>query len=105
MQEEYTRLQTNHLSIQRSAKAWKDCTLKFIKNFNLRYEPGIIFRIKNAQKATFVSVIEAHGSYSKVTESSINSTSVIDSLQVVYEDANYVGVKIKNKSGVESLFI
>lgn len=74
-------------------------------NFNLRKDSGIIFRKKNAQKATFVSVIETHGSYSTVTESSINSTSVIDSLQVVYEDANYVGVKIKNKSGVESLFI
>lgn len=50
MQEKYTRLQTNHLSIQRSAKASKDCTLKFIKNFNLRYELGIIFRKKMLKK-------------------------------------------------------
>lgn len=74
-------------------------------DFNLRRDPGFIFRKKNAQKATFVSVLETHGSYSKVTESSINSTSIIDSLKVVYEDDNYIGVEIKNKSGVTSLFI
>ena len=74
-------------------------------NFNLRNDPGIIFRKKNTQKATFVSVIETHGSYSTVTETSKNSSSSIESLQVVYEDANYIGIQIKNISGVESLFI
>lgn len=74
-------------------------------NFNLRNDPGFVFRKKNAQKATFVSVLETHGSYSTVTESSKNSTSVIESLEVIYEDANYIGVKIKNKSGVETLFV
>lgn len=74
-------------------------------DFNLRRDPGIIFRKKNSEKATFVSVIETHGSYNPVTEASKNSYSSIDSLKVVYEDANYIGVEIKNKSGVSSLFV
>jgi oligo-alginate lyase len=74
-------------------------------DFNLRRDPGIIFRKKNAQKATFVSVIETHGSYSTVTETSKNSNSSIESLKVIYEDDNYIGVEIKNKSGASTLFI
>ena len=74
-------------------------------DFNLRRDPGIILRKKNATKATFVSVLETHGSYNPVTESSKNSNSSIDSLKVVYEDANYIGVEIKNKSGVSILFV
>lgn len=74
-------------------------------SFNLRRDPGIIFRKKNSQKATFVSVLEIHGSYSTVTETAINAYSSIDSLKVVYEDRNYIAVEIKNKLGVSSLFI
>lgn len=74
-------------------------------NFNLRRDPGIIFRKKNVQKATFVSVLETHGSYSSVTETSKKSYSNIDSLHVVYEDLNYIGIEIKAKSGTTSLFI
>ena len=74
-------------------------------DFNLRRDPGFIFRKKNAAKATFVSVLETHGSYSPVSESSKNSYSSIESLKVVYEDANYIGVEIKNKSGVSILFV
>lgn len=74
-------------------------------DFNLRRDPGIILRKKNAQKATFVSVIETHGSYSPVTESSKNSKSNIESLKVVFEDTNYIGVEIKAVSGVTTLFI
>jgi hypothetical protein len=74
-------------------------------NFNLRKDPGIIFRKKNAQKTTFVSVLETHGNYNTVTEFTTNSYSSIASLKVVYEDPNYIGVEIKNKSGVVTLFV
>jgi hypothetical protein len=74
-------------------------------SFNLRNDPGIIFRKKNAQKATFVSVLETHGSYSPVTETSKNSYSSIESVKIIYEDANYIGIQIKNISGVETLFL
>lgn len=73
-------------------------------NFNLRRDPAIIFRKKNATKTNFVSVLETHGSYSPVTESSQNSYSSIESLKVVYEDADYITIEIKNKSGVSTLF-
>lgn len=74
-------------------------------SFNLRRDPGIVFRKKNAQKARFVSVLETHGNYNKVTELATNSYSGIDSLKVVYEDLNYIGVEIKSKSGASILFV
>ncbi|WP_091396096.1 alginate lyase family protein [Flavobacterium noncentrifugens] len=74
-------------------------------NFNLRRDPGIIFRKKNAKNSTFVSVLESHGSYSTVTESAVNASSSIATLEIVYEDPYYIGVNIKNKSGVSSLLL
>lgn len=74
-------------------------------SFNLRNDPGIIFRKKNVQKATFVSVLETHGNYSPVTEFAQNAYSSIDNLKIIYEDSNYIGVQIKNKSGVETIFL
>jgi len=74
-------------------------------SFNLRNDPGIIYRKKNAQKATFVSVLETHGNYSPVTEFAQNAYSSIEKLKIIYEDSNYIGVQIKNKSGAETLFI
>ena len=74
-------------------------------SFNLRRDPAIILRKKNAQKATFVSVLETHGSYSPVTESSKNSYSIVESVKVIYEDANYIAVEIKSKSGATTLFV
>jgi len=74
-------------------------------SFNLRNDPGIILRKKNTQKATFVSVLETHGSYSPVTETSENAYSSIENVKIIYEDLNYIGVQIKKKSGVETLFL
>lgn len=74
-------------------------------SFNLRNDPGIIFRKKNTQKATFVSVLETHGSYSPVTESAKNSYSSIESVNIIYEDSFYIGIEIKNRSGVVILFL
>jgi len=74
-------------------------------NFNLRKEPGIIFRKKNVQKATFVSILETHGSYSAVSEFATNAYSNITSVEIVYEDSNYIGISVKNKQGMASLFL
>jgi hypothetical protein len=74
-------------------------------NFNLRRDAGLIIRKKNTKKATFVNVIETHGSYSTVSENAINASSAIANLELVYEDDNYVGVSIKNTNGNVSLFI
>jgi hypothetical protein len=74
-------------------------------NFNLRNEPGFILRKKNAQKATFVSIIETHGSYSAVTESASNTYSAINDIKIVFEDANYIGIVIKNKNESTKMFL
>ena len=74
-------------------------------SFNLRRDAGIIIRKKNTQKATFVNVIEAHGSYSPVSENAVNASSVIANVELVYEDEKYIGVTIENKNGIVSLFI
>jgi len=74
-------------------------------SFNLRRDPGIIFRKKDAAKATFVSVLESHGNYSNVTELAVNASSNIASLEIVYEDASYIGVNIKSKVGVSTLLV
>nr|AFV91542.1 alginate lyase 2B [Flavobacterium sp. S20] len=74
-------------------------------NFNLRRDAGLIIRKKNSQKATFVNAIETHGSYSPVTENAVNAFSAIANLELVYEDANYVGVSVQNKEGVKALFV
>jgi oligo-alginate lyase len=74
-------------------------------SFNLRRDPGIIIRKKNTQKATFVNVIETHGSYSPVTEIALNASSSIAKLELVYQDDKYIGVTIENKNGSVMLFL
>ena len=74
-------------------------------NFNLRRDAGIILRKKNTQDATFVNVIETHGSYSPVTENAINASSSIKKIAIAYEDQEYIAVSIVTKKDSESLFI
>ena len=74
-------------------------------SFNLRNDPGIIYRKKNVQKATFVSILETHGSYSPVNELAKNAYSSIEKIKIIYEDSNYIGVQIKNKSGALIVFL
>jgi hypothetical protein len=59
----------------------------------------------NSQKASFVSAIETHGSYNVVSESAVNSYSSIAHLEVVYEDANYIAITIKNKDQSTIVFV
>ena len=74
-------------------------------NFNLRNDPGIIFRKKAAQNATFVNALETHGSYNTVSEFTSNAYSSITKLEKVRDDANYIAVKIHNKDNSILLFI
>lgn len=74
-------------------------------NFNLRRNAGLIIRKKNIQQASYINVIETHGSYSTVTEAAINASSSIITVEKVYEDENYIGVSIKNKNGTSFLFV
>lgn len=73
--------------------------------FNLRRDPALILRRKNAKNTLFVSTIEAHGSYSPVSESAVNSNSNIKELKVVIDTEDYTAVEITNIKDETKLFI
>jgi hypothetical protein len=73
--------------------------------FNLRRDASLIIRRNNTQNTLFATIIEPHGSYSPVSEFSLNSKSAILNLKVVYNDVNYTAVEIENKSGTTNIFI
>ncbi|WP_054852674.1 alginate lyase family protein [Olleya sp. ITB9] len=74
-------------------------------NFNLRRDPALILRTKNSKNRTFVSVIEAHGSYSPVSESAVNSNSSIKLIKTVLDSEDYTAIEITNINGNVKLFI
>jgi len=73
--------------------------------FNLRREAALMLRRKNAKNTIFVSAIEAHGSYSPVTESAVNSNSSIKELKVVLDTEAYTAIQITNIKDNTRLFI
>ncbi|WP_299800718.1 alginate lyase family protein [uncultured Maribacter sp.] len=89
----------------------KDDELRFVRigandpEFNLRREAGFIIRRKDTQNTLFVSAIEAHGSYSPVSESAVNSNSSISALKVVLDTVDYTAVSITTVKGNTKLFI
>jgi hypothetical protein len=72
--------------------------------FNLRRDAALIQR-RNAANTTFVSVVEAHGSYSPVTESAVNSKSNIASVQLIHDDEKYTAITIEDLNGKVKLLI
>jgi hypothetical protein len=73
--------------------------------FNLRREAAIMLRRKNTKNTLFVSAIEAHGSYSPVSESAVNSKSNIKELKVVLDSVDYTAISITTLKGNTKLFI
>ena len=73
--------------------------------FNLRREAGFMIRRNNASETLFVSVIEAHGGYSPVSESSVNSSSNIANVKVLYDSDAYTAVSITDLQGSVQIFI
>ncbi|WP_282053463.1 alginate lyase family protein [Maribacter luteus] len=73
--------------------------------FNLRREAGFLIRRKEVQNSLFVSVVEAHGSYSPVSESAVNSNSNIAALKVVLDTVDYTAISITTIKGNTKLFI
>ena len=64
-----------------------------------------MLRRKNTKNTLFVSAIEAHGSYSPVSESAVNSKSNIKELKVVLDTVDYTAIVITTIKGVNKLFI
>jgi hypothetical protein len=73
--------------------------------FNLRRDAALIIRREDAANTVFASVIEPHGRYSPVTESSVNPNSNISRLELVYDDDAYTAVSIVDLEQRSSLFI
>jgi len=73
--------------------------------FNLRREAALMLRRKNTKNTLFVSVIEAHGTYSPVSESAVNSKSSIAALKVILDTTDYTAIAITNVNGNTKLFI
>jgi hypothetical protein len=74
-------------------------------DFNLRRDAALMIRRKDSNNTIFVSVIEPHGSYSPVSELSVNSNSNIAEVKVVLDETNYTAVVITDVNGDSSLFI
>jgi hypothetical protein len=73
--------------------------------FNLRREAAFMLRRKNTKNTLFVSTIEAHGGYSPVTESAVNSNSSIKELKIVLDTEEYTAIEITHINGNTKLFI
>lgn len=73
--------------------------------FNLHREAGFMIRRNDASDTLFVSVIEAHGGYSPVSESSINSSSNIANVKVLYDSDAYTALSITDLQDATQVFI
>ncbi|WP_345422349.1 alginate lyase family protein [Halioxenophilus aromaticivorans] len=69
--------------------------------FNLRRDPGMIWRKENAKSAVFASVLEAHGSYSPVLEMSKDAERNIDRLITLHNDQEFTALKIIYKNSIK----
>ena len=70
-------------------------------NFNLRREPIVIQRVNNADRVTFVSIVEPHGLYDGATEQTIDSRSLVATLTHA-EQSEYDLVIVETKSGART---
>lgn len=66
--------------------------------FNLRHDPAFIIRRKDTKKATFVSIIEPHGTYDYVSELSEQPFTSIEKVNVLYDTAEHTLVQFSNKT-------
>ena len=73
--------------------------------FNLRRDPSFMIRRNSIGNTVFATTIEAHGSYSPVSELGVNTKSNIAELQVVHDDTDYMAVSIEDVEGNTSLFV
>ncbi len=72
-------------------------------NFNLRRDPGLIFR-RTGGNTVFATVYEMHGSYNYTTEIPLNLFTSIEDLEVLYESEKYNVIKFELKSGEQYQF-
>ncbi|MGQ1910367.1 alginate lyase family protein [Marinifilum sp. RC60d5] len=66
-------------------------------NFNLRQEPAFIIKKKPQKNAAFVSVVEVHGKYDRVTEFADNAFSSISKVELLFNTDKYTAVSFQDK--------
>lgn len=62
--------------------------------FNLRREPGIIFRKSKTQDGLFVNVLESHGSYNSINERAEETEPAVKKIEILLDNKEYTAVKI-----------
>ncbi|MGB5190660.1 alginate lyase family protein, partial [Robiginitalea sp.] len=72
--------------------------------FNLRRDATFLIRRKDQKNTVFVSVVEPHGSYSPVSEFSVNAKSRIGTLRILHSDNEYLAVAIENDQSESTIF-
>jgi hypothetical protein len=68
-------------------------------NFNLRNDPSFIIRKNKSKNALYITTVEAHGSYSTVTENALNAFSSINKIKVLENSNAYLIAEIELKTG------
>ncbi|MGL1888683.1 MAG: heparinase II/III family protein [Reichenbachiella sp.] len=68
-------------------------------NFNLRRDPIIMLR-RSSKNTLFVSTIESHGSYSRVSELSDEAFSQVENLEVLFDGEESTVVELTTNTGV-----
>lgn len=63
-------------------------------NFNLRRDPAMLLRRK-AASSLFFTVLEAHGSYSPVTEIPLHPYPEVSSMEILHNDSQYSVVRVE----------
>lgn len=74
-------------------------------DFNLRRDAALMIRREDVGNTVFASVIEPHGSYSPVSELSVNSNSAISGLQILFDNRAYTALAVERKERPASVFI
>ncbi len=68
-------------------------------NFNLRAEPGLIFRQKAVKNHTFLNVLEMHGNYNPGSEAVTNSDSSLKNMEIVFQNSEVTCIRLVLKNG------
>ena len=74
-------------------------------DFNLRRDAAFMLRRPDAGSTTFVSAVESHGSYSPVSELTLNARSGIAQLKLAHDSRDYSAVAVEATSGAWTMLL
>ncbi len=74
-------------------------------HFNLRRDPGFLLRREGGDSATFVSVLESHGSYNPREEVARDPYGSVTDVRLVVDSAPYTALEITHKGGTKWLLL